>query len=208
VNGRAVLINGVTTPMMSVAQAGSETTSLLRRYQRKVQKDVFAVLELLDIQPTFVRIRWVRKAFERLMKMERAKRRRGRPTGTYKINPVIVVGFVKALRDSGKAKNDHQAVVLLRRRGIFRYDQALHAVRAAKQELRLRPLWIPSTREALVSSVEAAELLRRAITPRVGQTLYYQPAPDGVLRLFKISTEDGQDRPDPMGVSWEGSDRE
>ena len=177
------------------------TTSLLRRYQRKVQKDVFAVLELLDIQPTFVRIKWVRKAFERLMKMERAKRRRGRPRGTYKINPAIVLGFVKALRDSGKAKNDHQAVVLLHRRGIFRYDQALHAVRAAKKELRLRPLWIPSTREAPTSAVEAAELLRRAIRPKAGETLDYRADPDGVARLFKVTTEDGQEHPYPPARS-------
>ena len=69
--------------------------------------------------------------------MERAKRERGRPSGSYRIDPALVLGFMTALPATGRARNDDAAVVRLSRLGVFSYDQALHGLRAAKKEPRL-----------------------------------------------------------------------
>lgn len=206
---RSLLSTGVSTPMLSVAQATFETMCLLADYKRKIRKDVRPVLELLDIHPEFIRLDWVSKAFERLMRMERAKRKHGRPKGSYKLNPAIVLGFVKGLQASGQARNDHHAVLILSRRGIFTYDQAAHGLRAAKRDARLRPLLLPPAHPTSVSAAEAAELLRKAITPNTGETLHYRLDPDGVARLITVTTEDGQERLYvPLPSSPEGSRNE
>jgi hypothetical protein len=191
---RPVLTTGMTTPMMSLGEAAANTARLLERYRKKVRKDFRTVLELLDIQPEFVQVPWVQKAFDRVMKLGRAKRRRGRPAGSYKTNPAFALGFVMALRASGKAKTDHAAVMLLMRRGILTYDQGLHALRAAQKDLRLRPLWVPSTTAEAPSAEELAELLQKAITPRPGETLQYRLDPDGVMRLVKVTAPDASEQ--------------
>ena len=127
--------------------------------------------------------------------MERAKRERGRPSGSFRIDPALVPGFVTALRAAGRARNNHAAVDRLSRLGVFTYDQALHGLRAAKKEPRLRPLLLPSRGEAQVSASEAAELLRRAIRPMPGEAVDLRFDPDGVARLINVITEDGEEHP-------------
>ena len=98
---------------------------------------------------------------------------------------------------------------VLSRRGIFTYDQAAHGLRAAKQDARLRPLLLPPARPTSGSAAEAAELLRKAITPKTGETLHYRLDPDGVARLITVITEDRQERPYvPPPSSPEGSRNE
>jgi len=195
INGqRPLAMTGMTTELTSLAHASIETARLLEHYRKKVKRDFWSVLELLSIQPEFIRIGWVAKAFERSMKLARAKRKRGRPKGTHKVDPAVVLGSIRALQASGRAKTEHQAVLLLFRRGIFTYHQALHGLRAAKKEPKLRPLWLPPVTQAAISAEEAAELLRTAVSFQPGQVLELQLEP-GVARLVKVTTEDGQERP-------------
>lgn len=198
VQGGALRVTGVTTPMASLTQAAMQTEDLLEGYCKQVRKDVRTVLELLAIEPALMRVKWVRRAYERLMEWERAKRKRGRPKGSYRINPAIVLGFVRALRASGRARTDHRAVLILARSGVFTYDQGLHGLRAAKQDPRMRPVLVPpAPAEQPLSATRAAELLRQAIQAQPGMCLRYELGGDAVMRLTKVVTRDGEEQPYP-----------
>jgi hypothetical protein len=74
VQGGALRVTGVTTPMASLTQAAMQTEDLLEGYCKQVRKDVRTVLELLAIEPALMRVKWVRRAYERLMEWVSATR--------------------------------------------------------------------------------------------------------------------------------------
>jgi hypothetical protein len=184
-------MQGITTQVTSVNRAKREANVQLGKCRGRVRRgDLRAVLELLDLNPAFIQHPWVRKTYERLLRIERPGRKRGRPKGRYTINPEIVWGFVMALRASGRAKNDHREVVLLGRMGIFSYDQGRRLCNQAKSDPRLRALLLPSPYNSPTETDKRfAQLLRKAITPSPGQTLTYELCTDGVARLVKADPQ-------------------
>ena len=175
-------VQGIKTLMASVSLADRVTKRLLRAYRKTDWRgDIRAIQELLDINPEFVRFPWVHKMRERLRRLERVQRKRGRPKGIYTIDPLIVLGFVFALRASGKLKNDHQALRLLGWRGILSYDRARRLYRAALKDLRLQPLLFPRPEKPAISAEESDALLKSAIVPAPGR--YFYKFEDGAFRL-------------------------
>ena len=180
-------LRGIATPVTSLHRAACETSRLLRKYLGMVRKGkLYAVQELLDINPEFIRYPKVQEAWVRYIKLERPRRKQGRRKFSHTIDPIIVAGFVAALRASGQAKTDHQAIRLLGRLGILTYDRARALYRAAKVDPRLSPVLLPPREESeTVSADELAELLKNAIEPRPGETLSYALDEDGVFRPVK-----------------------
>ncbi len=182
VDFKRLLVQGITPLMTSVNLADRVTKRLLRAWRKTHRRgDIRAIQELLYINPEFVRFPWVHKMRERLRRLERVQRRRGRPKGIYTIDPRIVLGFVFALRASGKLKNNHRALCLLGRWGILSYDRARRLYRAARKDSRLLPLLLPRRKEARPFSMEKYEALKkRAVEFADGTTLFFKLKNDAV----------------------------
>ena len=155
---KSLPIRGVATATISVDKAAYVTERLVAEYLKRVRRGkLVAVQDLLDINPLFIRVPKVRAAWERLMKTARAKRRRGRPKGIYAIDPAIVLGLVMALRVHRRLKTDHQAIRMLRRLGLLRYDQARGLYRAVREDPRFLPLLLPAREDEPILSAEECE---------------------------------------------------
>ena len=178
-------MQGITTLTASFSLAYRVTERLLRAVRNKIRRgDIRAVQELLYINPEFLRIPWVGKAYERLRRLQRAQRKRGRPRGIYTIDPHIVLGFVFALRASGEVKTNHHAVRLIGRMGLS-YNRAWRLYRAALKDSRLLPLLLPRPEKKRVISAEESEALQKsAIMPAPGSRLAYK-LENGEARLVK-----------------------
>ena len=189
-NFKNLPMRGMTTPVTSVNRARQEADAQLRKCRGRVRNgNLRAVQELLDLNPAFIWHPWVRETYERLLQMQRPWRKRGRPKWRYKLNPEIVWGFVTALRASGRAKNDHQAVCLLGRMGILSYDRARRLCNQAKKDPRLRALLLPSPCNTQTKSDEKfAQLLQQAINPASGQILTLKFYSNGEARLVDVTS--------------------
>jgi len=136
-------INGISTPTTSVDLAKNEADALLRRCRELVAVGrAEAILELLDINPEFIKDAWVRETYIRLAEEGRLRRAPGRPIGRDKVNPMVVVGLVGHLIETKRAKNREQAFGVLEELGLMTYAAAKDSFYRSRREARFKPIYL------------------------------------------------------------------
>ncbi len=166
-------INGVSTLPASVEQGKRQADNLLRRCQARVEVGhPSAVLELLDMNPEFIANAWVRETYLRLAEAGKLRRERGRPSGRYQVNPMIVVGLVGHLIDTRRAKNPEQAFGKLEELGLMTYASAKDSFYRGRREARFKPIFLefPELDRELTEE-ESLAWLRRVEVLEPGRTI-------------------------------------
>jgi hypothetical protein len=88
-------IGGVVTEFFSTEAARREAERMLGACRERLRRgNRYAIIELLDDNPAFILVEWVRKALLRLMQGGLPLRRRGRIRGKYVVHPLIVAALV------------------------------------------------------------------------------------------------------------------
>ena len=135
------LISGVRTLVTSLTKADRLADELLCRCQHRVRAgQPWAILELLDINPEFIKHPWVRKAYFRFSASGRLRRSPGRPRGRYKVHPLCVLGLVEYLISTGEAKTREKAFGKLEEFGILSYVTAKRVFTKAINDKRFRAI--------------------------------------------------------------------
>ncbi len=169
VNLNRLGFQGVSTLPASLGKAASGD-ELLRECRRRLRdRDVPAFLDLLGMYPGLVCDRWVRETLVKLAKQRRLRRHRGRPTGWYRIYPLVVVALVEQLLSSGKVENPEQAFGELEELGVIPYASAKDLYYQALREERFRAILLTSPKLArMVTAEEVADRVRKAETLQPG----------------------------------------
>ncbi len=157
-------ITGVFTRPTCAERARQQAEELLRHCRdRQRRGDRSAIPELLDLNPEFISVRWVREELVRLLEGRLPLRKRGRPWGRYKMHPLFVVGLVEHLMATKRAKNPEQAFGRLEELGMLSYDSAKECFYRGLREKRFEPILMefPELRQ-VISDVEAARLFGAA----------------------------------------------
>jgi hypothetical protein len=136
-------ISGVSTLPTSLERAKLEAYELLRQCQERIAGGrAAAVLELLDINPEFIKHAWVRETYVRLTEQGRLRRTPGRPVGRDKVNPMVVVGLVGHLIETARAKNREQAFGKLEELGLMTHAAAKDSFYRAWREPRFKAIYL------------------------------------------------------------------
>lgn len=157
-------ITGVFTRPTCPEGARRQAEELLRHCgERRRRGDRSAIPELLDLNPEFISVRWVREELVRLLEGGLPLRKRGRPWGRYKRNPLFVMGLVEHLMATKRAKNVEQAFGRLEELGVLSYDSAKEGFYRGLREKRFEAVLMefPELRQ-VISAEEAARLFGAA----------------------------------------------
>ncbi len=153
-------ITGVFARPTCPERARQQAEGLLRHCRERLRRgDRSAIPELLDLNPEFISVRWVREELLRLLEGGLPLRKRGRPWGRYKMHPLFVVGLVEHLIATKRAKNPEQAFGRLEELGVLSYDSAKECFYRALRENRSEAVLMefPELRQ-VISEAEAARL--------------------------------------------------
>ncbi len=157
-------ITGVFTRPTCPERARQQAEELLGHCQERLRRgDRSAIPELLDLNPEFISVRWVREELVRLLEGGLPLRKRGRPWGRYKVHPLVMVGLVEHLIVTRRAKNPEQAFGRLEELGMLSYDSAKECFYRGLREKRFEPVLMefPELRQ-VISEEEAARLFGTA----------------------------------------------
>ena len=136
-------ITGISTQATSADRAKREADALIRQCQERVAAGhVAAILELLDINPEFIRDAWVRETYLRLSEEGRLRRRRGRPIGRDQVCPLVIVGLVGHLVETKRVKNREQAFGRLEELGLMTYAAAKDSFYRGRRERRFQAIYL------------------------------------------------------------------
>ncbi len=153
-------IRGVSTFTAQAARAKREADEILSHYRRLWrQGDRTAIAELLDLNPEFIAVAWVRDALEQLLEGGGSLRQKGRPHARYAVNPLIVVGLVQHLIPTGRVPNREPAFARPEEHGVLTYESAKDSFYRALRERRFHPVLIEFPEFAQEISAEAAARL-------------------------------------------------
>jgi len=166
-----LLITGIFTRPTCPERARQQAEELLRHCRERLRRgDRSAIPELLDLNPEFIAVRWVREELFRLVEGALSLRKRGRPWGRYKRNPLFVVGLVEHLIATKRAKNPEQAFGKLEELGVLSYDSAKECFYRGLREKRFEPVLMEFPELAqVISEEEAARLFRVAEVVQPGK---------------------------------------
>lgn len=165
-------INGVSTLPTSADRAKREADALLRQCQERVAVGrAAAILELLDINPEFITHTWVRETYIRLGEEGRLRRARGRPIGRDEVCPMVVVGLVAHLIETGRVKNREQAFGKLEELGLMTYAAAKDSFYRGWREPRFKPIYLEFPELEREMTAEEVAYFRRAEMVEPGRTI-------------------------------------
>ncbi len=157
-------ITGVFTRPTCPERARQQAEELLRQCRARLRRgDRSAIPELLDLNPEFISVRWVREELVRLLEGGLPLRKQGRPWGRYKRHPLFVMGLVEHLMATKRAKNPEQAFGRLEELGLLSYESAKECFYRGLREKRFEPVLMefPELRQ-VISEGEAARLFGAA----------------------------------------------
>jgi len=160
-----VPIVGLHTVPTSCERAQQQANELLERARRRLRGgDRFALVELLDDNPEFIAVSWVREELGRLVDGGLSLRKPGRPRGRYRVSPLMVAGVVEHLVATKKATNPEQAFGKLEALGVLSYEFAKEAFYRARRESRCAPvLMMFPELSRLISREAGEEILARTV---------------------------------------------
>lgn len=157
--GRAhtIHITGAATVFFQAEAARREAEAMLADCRGEVERGNHAALtELLDANPAFIAVAWVRDTCQRFIKEGHPLRRRGRIRGKHTFHPLMLVGLVRHLIATGDAKSPEQAFGLLEELRVLAYGTAKDLYYRGVQEDRFKPILLEFPEYA--QRVPAAEL--------------------------------------------------
>ena len=164
-------IIGVSTSPTSADRAKRVAAVLLRQCQERVATGrTAAILELLDINPEFIKNAWVRDTYIRLGDEGRLRRAPGRPMGRDKVNPMVVVGLVGHLIEKQRAENPEQAFGVLEELGLMTYAAAKDSFYRGRREPRFRPIYLEFPELEREMTAEEVAYFMRAEMVEAGRT--------------------------------------
>ncbi len=136
-------ITGAVTNLCTAEAARREAEAMLADCQARFRAgDRHALIDLLDANPAFIAVPWVRETLGRLLKARLPLRRRGRIRGKHEFHPLVVVGLVNHLIAMGEAKNPEQALSLLEEIRVLNYGTAKDLYYRGVREDRFKPILI------------------------------------------------------------------
>ncbi len=170
-----IRITGVATGFFNTEAARREAEQLLGDCQARFSRgDRSALIELLDANPAFIAVEWVRETYERLRKAGVPLRRRGRIRGKHEFHPLVVMGLVRRLIESGAARHVDDAFRQLEALKILEYGTAKDLYYRGEAQDRFRPILLEFREgERIVPAAEVDPVLARAVTPGPGQRLQW-----------------------------------
>lgn len=152
-------------------RARRQAEELLRHCRHRLRSgDREAVLDLLDLNPEFICVPWVRDELLRSIEGGLPLRRRGRPRGRYKMHPLVVVGLVEHLIGTGQVPNREQAFLKLYELRVIGYESARECYYRGLREKRFEAVLMefPELRR-VIAEEEASALLQAAELVRPGK---------------------------------------
>jgi hypothetical protein len=165
-------ISGVSSLPTSVDRAKREAEALLRQCQQRVAAGrAGAILDLLDINPEFIQHAWVRETHIRLSEEGRLRRAPGRPIGRDKVCPMVVVGLVGHLIDTGRVKNREQAFGKLEELGVMTYAAAKDSFYRGRREPRFKAIYLEFPELEREMRAEEVAYFQRAQMVEPGRTI-------------------------------------
>jgi len=161
--GNGLSITGLRTLPCTAEGAAREAAQMLEACKARVNRGESRVLiELLDANPAFIADGWVRETLGQFIERGIPLRRRGRVRGKYHFHPLIVVGLVEYLLETGAVKSIDTAFHRLEELKILAYDGAKELFYRTRREDRFRPILLEFPELARrVSAQELAALLPR-----------------------------------------------
>jgi hypothetical protein len=113
-SAHTIRITGAATVFFQADAARREAEAMLASCRGEVERGHhYALIELLDANPAFMAVAWVRETCRSFIKEGHPLRRRGRIRGKYTFHPLMLVGLVRHLITMGDAKSPEQAFGLL-----------------------------------------------------------------------------------------------
>ncbi len=164
-------ITGAATVFFQAEAARREAEAMLARCRAEVERgNHYALTELLDANPAFVAVAWVRETLWSFLKEGRLPRRRGRIRGKHAFHPLMLVGLVHHLIAKGDAKNPEQAFGLLEELRLLPYGTAKDLYYRGVREDRFKPILLEFPEYAQrVSTEELARFVSRVQIPEPGR---------------------------------------
>jgi len=155
---------GVFTRPTCPERARRQAEELLQHCREQLRRgDRSAILELLDLNPEFLSVRWVREELFRLVEGGSLRRKRGRPWNRYRKHPLVVIGLVEHLIATKRAKNLEQAFGKLEELGVLSYESAKECFYRGLRDKRFQPILMEFPELRQLISEEAAARLFRAV---------------------------------------------
>lgn len=156
-SAHSIRITGAATVFFQADGARREAEAMLAHCRGEVERgNPYALTELLDANPAFMAVAWVRETCRSLIKEGHPLRRRGRIRGKHTFHPLMLVGLVRHLIATGDAKNPEQAFGLLEELRVLAYGTAKDLYYRGVQEDRFKPILLEFPEYA--QRVPAAEL--------------------------------------------------
>lgn len=169
---KEIPVLGLSTLSGQPDRAMREAEALLREcWHRHRRGDRCAILALLDLNPFFIGVRWVREELLRLLDGGLPLQKRGRPRGRYNVHPLVVVGLVEHLVETGRAANQEQAFGKLEELRVLPYGSAKDAFYRGVREKRFRPILLlfPELAQSVSAEESAAQLSRGEVLEAGGE---------------------------------------
>lgn len=155
----AIHITGAATVFFQAEAARREAEAMLAHCRAEVDRgNPYAVTELLDANPAFIAVSWVREALRGFLAKGRSLRRRGRIRGKHRFHPLVLIGLVNHLIAMGDARNTEQAFGLLEELEVLPYGTAKDLYYRGVKEDRFKPILLEFPEYA--QRVTAEELAR------------------------------------------------
>lgn len=173
VNLSKLRFQGVSTLDASWEGAKARADELLEECRRRLrQRDVPGFFDLLGMYPGLICDRWVRDTLVKLANQRRLRRRRGRPTGWYRVYPLLVVALVEQLLSKKVVSKRKDAFWELEKLGIMSYESAQGLFYQARREERFRAILLTSPELArMVTAEEVTDRVRKAETLQPGDPI-------------------------------------
>lgn len=166
-----IQVTGALSMICTTEGARREAEAMLANCQARFRAgNRRALIELLDANPAFIAVPWVRETLVRLLKAGWPLRRQGRIGGKHEFHPLVVVGLVNHLIAMGDAKNPEQALSLLEEIRVLNYGTAKDLYYRGVREDRFKPILIEFPELARHLPAEVVEpVLSRAEVPGPGK---------------------------------------
>ncbi len=152
-------ITGAATVFFQAEAARREAEAMRARCRAEVDRgNPYALTELLDANPAFMAVSWVRETLRGFLKEGRPLRRRGRIRGKHRFHPLMLIGLVNHLIAMADAKNPEQVFGLLEELEVLPYGTAKDLYYRGVKEDRFKPILLEFPEYA--QRVSAEELAR------------------------------------------------
>lgn len=171
-----VWTEGVQTQCLTTESARREADRMLRACRERLRRgDRYALTEVLDDNPAFIEVEWVREALLRLLEGGLPLRRRGRIRGKHFRSPHIIRALVECLVTRGDVPSSEEAFCYLEDKGFASKHTIRRLFYQGRQDSRFRPVQFEYPERSFRLTAEEAEpWLRRVRILGEGERLVYR----------------------------------